>query len=144
MGCWKPVKEFFKSKRQKAKEEAEKAKENAPSKEEKKYQDLIKDAEVDSGLVTTILKEYKLYFELPDSIFGKPLLISNRISQTSNTLEAVAGQMVTDPFMVRLQKKDKKVFMYTVQNTDYVDENDPIAVSFARNFRVICPCGASV
>lgn len=135
VGCWKPVKEFFKSKRQKAKEEAGKAKENAPSKEEKNYQDLIKEAEVDSGLVTTILKEDKLYFELPDSIFGKPLLISNRISQTSNTLEAVAGQMVTDPFMVRLQKKDKKVFMYTVQNTDYVDENDPIAVSFARNFR---------
>lgn len=133
--CCKPLKEIFKSKRQKAKEEAEKAKGKAPSKEEQKYLDLVKEAEVDSGLVITILKDDKLYFEIPDSLFGKALLITNRISQTSNTTEAVAGQMVSSPFMIKFSKRDKTVFMHTIDETNHVDNTDPIAASFHRNFK---------
>lgn len=128
----KPFKEIFKSKRQAAKEAAEKRSEE--EKVEDKYSDLIEEAEVDSGLVVTILKKGKLYFELSDSIMGKPLLLSNRISQTSNTLEAVAGQMVTEPIIIRLAKLNEKIVVHTIQTENFVDENDPIAPSFEKNF----------
>ncbi|MDD7438162.1 MAG: zinc-dependent metalloprotease [Bacteroidales bacterium] len=126
--------ELFKSKRQKAKEEAEARAKEAPDDKTRKYQDLIKEAEVDSGLMVTIKKKDNLYLELSDSIWGKPLLISNRISRTSNTTDAVAGQMVSEPFMVRLRKQGDKVYMYTIQTRDFVDEGDPISPSFERNF----------
>lgn len=125
---------FFKSKRQKAKEDAESKSKEAPDEKAKKYQDLLKDAKVDSGLVTTILKKEQLYFEIADSILGKPLLISNRISRTSNSSETVAGQMVTNPFLVRLKKQGDKVYMYSVQTQSFVDKDDPIAPSFQKNF----------
>lgn len=129
----KPIKEIFKSKRQAAKEDAERNKDKTEIKEE--YADLIREAELDSGLVVTILKKGQLYFEIADSVMGKPLLLSNRISQTSNTEDAVAGQMVTEPIIIRLAKHEKKVLVHSVQTENFVDPDDPIAPSFARNFR---------
>lgn len=131
----KPLKEIFKSKRQKAKEEAEKADKKKPDEEAEKYQKLIKEAQVDSGLVVVIQKKDKLYFEIADSLYNKPLLLSNRISRTSNTREAVAGQMITDPFMIKIKRHNKRIYFHTVQTTSFVDEGDPITPSFARNFQ---------
>lgn len=128
----KPLKEFFKSKRRAAKEEAERRSKDKEA--TGKYSDLINEAEVDSGLMVTILKKGKLYLEISDSILGKPLLISNRISQTSNTTEAVAGQMVSQPIIVRLAKLNEKVVMHTLQTESFVDEDDPISPSFDKNF----------
>lgn len=126
--------DIFKSKRQKAKEEAEARAKDAPDEKARKYQDLVEEAEIDSGLVVVIKKKDNLYFELSDSIWNKPLLISNRISRTSNTADAVAGQMVSEPFMVRLKKQGDKVYMYSVETLNFVDEDDPIAPSYKRNF----------
>lgn len=127
---------IIKSKRRKAKEDAEKNKAKNPSKDEKAFNDLIEEAVLDTGLVVTIHKNDKLYFQIPDSLYGKPLLISNRISRTSDTSEVVAGQMFTEPIMVRLAKQGKdKVFMYLIQTEEFVDENDPIAPSFLKNFQ---------
>lgn len=129
----RPLKEIFKSKRQAAKEEYERKKSEKVT--NSKYTELIQEADVDSGLIVTILKKGKLYFEIPDSILGKPLLISNRISQTSNTQEAVAGQMITEPLIIRLGKMNEKVVIYSVQTESFVDPLDPIAPSFNRNFQ---------
>lgn len=129
-----PIKDWFKSKRQKAKEKAEKEKDNPKSKEEKKYADLIDEAKLDSGLFVTISKEDKLYFEIPDSIIGKPLLISNRISRTTNSTSTVAGQMITDPFLIRLVKENDRILMLMPQTKAYVDKEDPITPAFEKNF----------
>ena len=129
-----PFEDWFKSKRQKAKEEAEKNKKPSLSDDEKKYQDLIKEAEADSGLFITYMKKEKLYFEVPDSLLSKPLLISNRVSRTTDASSIVAGQMVTDPFLVKLTKRGDKIVVHLVQTTAYVDEGDPIAPSFDKNF----------
>lgn len=126
--------DLFKSKRRKAKEEAEARSKDTPDSKTKKYLDLLEEAEVDSGLIIAIKKKDNLYFELSDSIWGRPLLITNRISRTSNTTDAVAGQMVSDPFMVRLKRQGEKVFMYSIQSRNFVDEDDPITPSFQRNF----------
>lgn len=129
----RPLKEIFKSKRRAAQEEYERRKKENNT--NGKYAELIQEAEVDSGLIVTILNKGKLYFEISDSIMGKPLLISNRISQTSNTQEAVAGQMVSEPLIIRLGKVNEKVVMYSVQTESFVDPHDPIAPSFDKNFK---------
>lgn len=131
----KPLREILKSKRQKAKEEAEASALSSPDELYEKYLELIKDAEVDSGLIITIKKKEQLYFEIPDSLLGQPLLLSNRISRTSNTSEAVAGQMVTDPFMFRIKRQADRVYFHTFQSESFVDDSDPIAPSFLKNFQ---------
>lgn len=128
------IKNIFKSKRKKAKEDAEKNQGKAPSQDARKYSELTTGATISDGLVRTILKEDKLYFELNDSIYGKDLLLSNRISKTSDNTDFVAGQMVTDPLLFKLEKQGKKVFMYYVPTVNTIDEDDPIVPSFKKNF----------
>lgn len=131
----RPVKEWLKSKRQKAKEEAAKQPQVTKSKEEQAYDDLVSEARVDSGLVVTIEKDGDLYFEVPDSLLGRPLLFTSRISRTSDPTAAVAGQMMITPFIAQLETKGKdEILMKMVPTTHYVDEKDPIKVSFDRNF----------
>ncbi len=130
----KPFCDWFKSKRQKAKEDAEKDKKPSLSEDEKKYQDLISEAKADSGLFITYVKKDKLYFEIPDSVLSKPLLISNRVSRTTDSESIVAGQMVTAPFLVKMTKRGDKIFVHLVQTDSYVDEGDPITPSFEKNF----------
>lgn len=131
----RPVREWLKSKRQKAKEEAEKQPQVTKSKEEQAYDDLVGEARVDSGLVVTIEKDGDLYFEVPDSLLGRPLLFTSRISRTSDPTAAVAGQMMITPFIAQLEAKGKdEILMKMVPTTHYVDEKDPIKVSFDRNF----------
>ena len=131
----RPVREWLKSKRQKAKEEAEKQPQVTKSKEEQAYEDLVSEARVDSGLVVTIEKDGDLYFEVPDSLLGRPLLFTSRISRTSDPTAAVAGQMMITPFIAQLEAKGKdEILMKMVPTTHYVDEKDPIKVSFDRNF----------
>ncbi|MDO4695472.1 zinc-dependent metalloprotease [Porphyromonas sp.] len=128
------IKNIFKSKRRKAKEDAQKNQGKAPSPEAKKYSELTSGAEITDGLVRTILKDDKLYFELKDSIYGRDLLLSNRISRTSDNNDFVAGQMVSDPILFRLEKQGKKVFMYYVPTHNSIDRTDPIAPSFDKNY----------
>ena len=131
----RPLKGWLKSKRQKAKEEAEKQPEETKSKEEQAYDDLVSEAKIDSGLVVAIQKEGDLYFEVPDSLLGRPLLFTSRISRTSDPSSAVAGQMMITPFIARIEARGKdKVLLKMVPTHGYVDEEDPIKASFDRNF----------
>lgn len=132
----KPIREWFKSKRQQAKEEAEKqAAEPQLSEDEEAYRDLVSEAKLDSGLVVTILKKDQLYFEVPDSLMGRPLLFTSRIARTSDPSDVVAGQMVIEPFLATLEVKDKDLLLLKLIPTEtYVDGEDPIKVSFDRNY----------
>ncbi len=97
---------------------------------------IVKDAEKQVGLFTTYFlpKSNKLYFELPDSVFGKLYMLSNRISSTSNTQDFVAGQLATNPLMLRLSKDGKNVYLHKVQYQNLVDAGDAIAPAFYNNF----------
>lgn len=133
---WKlPFKDWFKSKKQKAKEEAEKKKADKKSAEEKKYNDIIKEAKVDTGLVVTIQKKENLYFQIPDSILGADLLLSNRVSRTTDPRAIVAGQMASTPLMIRFVKSTsgERILLKLVQTASYVDPKDPIVSSFDKN-----------
>ncbi len=100
------------------------------------YKKVTKDAVIKQGLFTTFLskKENNLYFEIPDSAFSHTYLLTNRIAETSNTHDYVAGQMATNPLMIRFSKDGQKVYMHLVQSSNMVDQNDPITSAFNKNF----------
>ena len=100
------------------------------------YKKVIKDAVIKKGMFTTIYnsKEGKLYFELSDSALMHTYMIANRVAETSNTQDYVAGQMATNPTMFRITKDDSKVYFHEVQTSNTVNSNDPIKASFDKNF----------
>lgn len=101
------------------------------------YKKVTKDATVAKGLFTTITnkKEGKLYFELSDSAFKHTYMLANRVAATSNTQDFVAGQMATEPLMIRFSHDEQKVYMHEVQQNSMVNPADPIAAAFDKNFR---------
>ena len=79
-------------------------------------------------------KDGKLYFELDEQALKHSYILSNRIAQTSNTHDYVAGQMVDRPQLVRFSRDSVKVMLHLVQQGNVVGKDDPIAASFRTNF----------
>lgn len=105
------------------------------SEEEKKYSDLLKKAHVQDGFIRVISKDNQLYFELSDSILSKPILIANRVSRTSSTADLVAGQMVSEPFIVNFSLQgSNRILMTAGRQSSYVGEGESITPSFDKNF----------
>lgn len=128
---------WFKTKKQKTKTVPEQIPSNQPrySKDELKYADLVKKADVQDGLFRVIFKDNQLYFELSDSIFSKPILIANRISRTSSTADLVAGQMVAEPFIVNFSlQSSERILMNAERYASYVGDGEQITPSFDKNF----------
>lgn len=132
------ISRIFMSKRAKQKKAAEEAAKNAkPDPEAEKFKAAVKDAKESQGLFTTYLDDKgMLHLALPEEIFtnNDNFLLSNRISKTSNPNEHVAGQMVTDPFLVRFTKDKQSVYMHEVNTYISVAANDPIVPSFKKNY----------
>jgi hypothetical protein len=89
--------------------------------------------ESQSGMITVHLSENKLYFEIPDSIMGRDLLIGSRVESLSSAKNAVAGQMMQNPMLVRFIRDESNVYLYDANPEIEVDESDPIHVSFVNN-----------
>lgn len=100
------------------------------------YNKIAKGAKKYKGMFTLLwnAKEGKLYFEIPDTLFGKTFMLANRVAQTSNTRDYVAGQMVGSPFLITFTKNAKTVFLNKVQNLNVVKSGDPISTSFDNNY----------
>lgn len=94
-----------------------------------------KDATFRRGLFNTYFNEKagKLYFEIPDSAFGRHYLISSRVVSTSDDQDYVAGQLNVRPFMITFSTDGRNVYMHQVQNMKTVQPGDAIAPSFALN-----------
>ncbi len=61
--------------------------EGKKAKKEKSYEDIISDkANSDSGLFTVHEVDEKFYYEIPDSLLGKEMLMVTRIAKTANGL----------------------------------------------------------
>lgn len=98
------------------------------------YEKIItKDFSSQTGMLTVHRSENKLYFEIPDSIMGRDLLIASRVEEVSSTKRAVAGQMMHNPMLVRFSRDDKFVYLLDANPELRVKETDPIAVSFRKN-----------
>ena len=104
------------------------------------YKKVTKNAAVQKGLFTTLYnaKEGKLYFEIPDSAFGRTYILANRVAATSNTRDFVAGQIATQPLLIRFSKDERNVYIHQIQSSDIVAGTDPIESAFDKNFYDPC------
>jgi len=116
----------------KAKEaEAEKMAEAAKKKPAPKkgaiqpYEKVItKDVKSDSGLFTVHKLDDKYFYEIPDSLFDREMLMVTRISKTASGIGFGGGKQNTQ--VLRWQKKDKKVALRVVSHQVYAADSLPI------------------
>ncbi|MFT4741120.1 MAG: hypothetical protein ACI9L9_001912, partial [Marivirga sp.] len=101
----------------------------------KKYSEVItSDAQSDDGLFTLHKVGSKYYFEIPETILEKEILIVSRISGHVKGLNFGGAGMKSRPQQViRFQKKDDKLLLRSVSYNSVADEEDPIYLSVTNN-----------
>lgn len=93
--------------------------------EDKTYKDIITDeAETDEGLFTVHQLDGKLYYEIPDSLLDKEVLLVTRIARTANNIGY--GGEKTNTQVVRWQKQDKNILLRIVSYENVAQEDKPI------------------
>ena len=109
-----------------AKRETEKSK----SKKDKKgaikpYDKVItKEAKSDKGLFTVHKIDDQFFYEIPDSLFEREMLMVTRIAKTASGIGFGGGKQNTQ--VVRWQKKDKKVLLRVVSHSVVAADSLPI------------------
>ena len=121
--------------KKKSKKESKKEQVQDTTAKESKYEKLVKGAKTYPGMFTLhITSDNKLLVEVPDSLMNRTFLLSSRVAATTDPKLFVAGEMTTTPFMIRFSKNKQSLFMHLVQHQNIIDEDDPIAASFDKNF----------
>lgn len=103
-------------------------------KEGKGYNRLLEGFATQQGVFKVHIKDEQVYFEIPDSLFGRDMLLASRVSEISDNKDIAAGQMPRDPLLIRFSRDRKKVFMHLVKTDMLCDENSSIYQSFKRNY----------
>ena len=86
---------------------------------ESKYEKLIKGAKTQKGMFTLhITNDNKLLVEVPDSLMNRTFLLSSRVAATTDPKIFVAGEMTTNPFMIRFSKNEQSLFMHLVHRRE--------------------------
>jgi hypothetical protein len=73
---------------------------------------ITKDAKTDKGLFDVHVVDDKHYYEIPDSLFNKEMLMVSRIAKTASGIGFGGGKINTQ--VLRWQKKGKKVLLRVV------------------------------
>jgi len=92
----------------------------------KPYKKIItKDAKTDEGLFTVHKLDDKYFYEIPDSLFGREMLMVTRIAKTANGLGFGGGKQNTS--VLRWEVKDKKVLLRVVSHQVFAADSLPIS-----------------
>lgn len=114
--------QLFKKKKKKT---ATKAPEKAKNGSIKPYAKVItKDAKTDKGLFSVHYVNDKHYYEIPDSLFNREMLMVSRISKTATGIGFGGGKINTQ--VLRWEKKPKKVILRVVSYENYASDSLPI------------------
>ncbi|MBP9197678.1 MAG: DUF5117 domain-containing protein, partial [Saprospiraceae bacterium] len=114
----------------------------APKKDEKKkdekvkpYKDIITaEAVSDSGFFISHKVKENWYFELPQGVMDKEILITSRISGFVKNLNFGGAGVESRPQQViRWQKKDDQILLRSVSYNSVASEEDPIYLSVKNN-----------
>jgi len=110
-------------------------KDDKDKKKEKTYEDIISDkALTHEGLFTTHKIEDKYYFEIPNTLLEKELLVVSRISGFVKGLNfGGAGVKSRPQQVVRFQKMDNNILMRSVSYNSVATEQTPIYESVRNN-----------
>ena len=91
----------------------------------KPYDEIItEDAVSDSGLFTVHKIDTDFFYEIPDSLFDKEMLMVTRISKTASGIGFGGGKQNTQ--VLRWQKKDKKVLLRVVSYEVFAADSLPV------------------
>ena len=82
------------------------------------------DAETDDGLITTHRTADELYFEIPDSLMGRELLMVSRVSQAQAEL-AYGGEKVNTQ-VLRWERRDDDLLLRVASYEKTADPEDPV------------------
>jgi len=100
-------------------------KKDKDEKKEKTFEDIIgKEAKSDEGLFTVHEVEDKFYYEIPDSLLNKEMLLVTRIAKTANGLGFGGGKQNTQ--VVRWVKKRKQIILQLVSYQNVAEDSLPI------------------
>jgi hypothetical protein len=91
----------------------------------KPYSEVItKDAVSDNGLFTVHKIDADFFYEIPDSLFEKEMLMVTRIAKTASGIGFGGGKQNTQ--VLRWQKKDKKVLLRVVSYEVFAADSLPV------------------
>lgn len=91
----------------------------------KPYSEVItKDAVSDSGLFTVHKIDSDFFYEIPDTLFEKEMLMVTRIAKTASGIGFGGGKQNTQ--VLRWQKKDKKVLLRVVSYEVFAADSLPV------------------
>ena len=85
---------------------------------------ITEDAKSDEGLFTVHIIDDSFFYEIPDSLFNKEMLMVTRISKTASGLGFGGGKQNTQ--VLRWQKKDKKVVLRVVSYEVFAADSLPV------------------
>ena len=100
---------------------------------------ITKDAVSDDGLFATHQKDGKVYFEIPDSLFGRDMLLVTRVSKIPADISGFmnAGSK-TGEHVIQWERRDKQVFLRSRSFSNVAADSLPVALSVnANNFQPI-------
>ena len=86
---------------------------------------ITKEAKTDEGLFTIHKIDNSYFYEIPDSLFGREMLMVTRISKTAAGLGFGGGKQNTS--VLRWEVKDKKVLLRVVSHQIYAADSLPIS-----------------
>ncbi len=91
----------------------------------KAYSKVITDeAETDEGLFTVHKIDDKFYYEIPDSLLGREMLVVSRIAKTADNMGY--GGEKNNTQTVRWQRKGDKVLLRNVSYSNVADTTEPV------------------
>ena len=91
----------------------------------KPYSEVItKDAVSDEGLFKVHKIDTDFYYEIPDSLFEKEMLMVSRIAKTASGIGFGGGKQNTQ--VLRWQKRDKKVLLRVVSHEVFAADSLPV------------------
>ena len=101
----------------------------------KAYKDVItKEAISDDGLFKVHKVKDKHYFEIPDSLLSREMLIVSRVSGFVKNLNFGGAGIKTQPQQViRWEKKDNKILLRSVSYNSVASHDDPVSKSVINN-----------
>lgn len=111
--------------KKKKKDTEQKKDDKSKSDDIKPYNKIItKDAKTDEGLFSVHTVDDKRYYEIPDSLFNREMLMVSRISKTATGIGFGGGKINTQ--VLRWQKKDKKVLIRVASYENVAADSLPV------------------
>ena len=111
-----------KSENNKAEKSSEKKKKDS---KEKNYEDIVTDEAItDKGLFDVHQVDDKYYYEIPDSLFGREMLVVTRIAKTASGIGFGGGKQNTQ--VLRWEKRSKRVLLRVVSHQVVAADSLPI------------------